>query len=240
MIIALLVLAAPVRAATDSPTGLPVPPGEASIEDYRQAIDGLREHLQASPGDYQANWTLARLLREYAKRIKEEQREGWKEACARLGKEGMDRAEKASSLRPDRPEGYYYFGLNAGVYADGAGVVNALSEGLRTKTREAFEKAYQLDPSYDNGAPLLALAHYWASLPWPLKDGGKALKYCREYQSSEFYPEVSDGPIQVARILIKIDTKDSKNEARALLQNVIAGGGPQLAKKAEHTLSKIR
>ena len=43
----------------------------------------------------------------------------------------MHYAQKAIDLEPNKPEGYYYYGLSVGIYADGVSVLTALREGLK-------------------------------------------------------------------------------------------------------------
>jgi hypothetical protein len=38
----------------------------------------------------------------------------------------MKYAQKAGELDPAKPEGYYYYGLNVGIYSDGVSIFTAL------------------------------------------------------------------------------------------------------------------
>jgi hypothetical protein len=103
----------------------------------------------------------------------------WEKDCAENGKTGMLYAQKAIDLQPDKPDGYYYVGVNVGNYSDGVSIVTALAEGLKDKTQGSFEKAYAIDKSYMQGRPILSLGRFWSVLPWPLRDRPKGLDYFR-------------------------------------------------------------
>ena len=90
---------------------------QGGIENYKRSIDLYIKAVEANPDDYEANWKCARANREYGKNAKRQKLENWKELCAKYGKAGMKYAEKAVALKPDKPDGHYYYGLNVGIYS---------------------------------------------------------------------------------------------------------------------------
>jgi hypothetical protein len=171
--------------------------------------------LDANPNDYEANWKCARAYMDYGEEAKKQNVEGWKDICARYGKEGMKYAQKAIEQEPNKPEGYYYC-LNVGIYSSGVSLLTALKEGLKDKAQSSFERAYESDKMYDDAGPILALGQFWAIIPWPFKDKQKALRYYREYQAIEYFAENDKGKIHLAELPLKLDRKENKAEAKAL------------------------
>ena len=140
---------------------------QGGMENYKRAIDLYLKALEANPNDYEANWKCARAYRDHGEEVKKQNVEGWKDICARYGKEGMKYAQKAIEQGPNKPDGYYYYGLNVGIYSDGVSILTALAEGLKNKTQSSFEKAYELHKMYDDAGPVLALGRFRAVVPWP-------------------------------------------------------------------------
>ena len=184
---------------------------QASISLYLQA-------LQADPNSYEAHWKCARAHRNYGNEAKKQAAAEWQTRCAEYGRKGMYYAQKAVDLAPDKPEGYYYYGLSVGIYADGVSILTALREGLKSKTQSSLEKAYSLDKMYDQAGPILSLARFWALLPWPLKDTQKSLKYYREYQATPFFELKAEAKVYLAELLIDLGGRQNRDEARGLLQ----------------------
>ena len=188
------------------------------IENMRESIDLYRKAVEADPANYEANWKCARAFRNYGDKAKRQKLEGWEKICAEYGKKGMRCAERAIELEPDKPEGYYFYGLSVGIYADGVSVLTALREGLKNKTQRSFEKVYALDKMYDTGGAILALGRFFAVLPWPYKDKQKALRYYREYQATKHFTHNKEAHIYLAELLLQLKGEGHKAEAKALLE----------------------
>ena len=88
---------------------------QGGLENYQKAIDLYQKALAENSNSYDANWKCARAYREYGDSAKTQKIEGWKDICAKYGKEGMKYAQKASEIEPEKPDGYYYYGLNVGI-----------------------------------------------------------------------------------------------------------------------------
>ena len=186
--------------------------------DYRQAIDLYKQALQTNPGGYALNWKCARACRDYGNAVKKAQAQGWKKTCAQLGKAGMQFAQRAMQIEPDKPEGFYDYGLNVGIYADSVSILTALRQGLKQKTRSSLEKAYQIDRLYRDAGPILALGRYWAVVPWPFKNKKKALAYYHEYQQTPYFGSSDEALVYLAELLLQIGAEKNKAEAKKLLE----------------------
>lgn len=186
--------------------------------DLHQAIELYEQALKTNPDNYALNWKCARAYRDYGNEIKKAQAPGWEKTCARLGKSGMQFAESAMGIEPDKPEGCYYYGLNVGIYSDGVSILTALREGLKSKTQSSFEKAYRIDKMYRQAGPILALGRFWAVVPWPFNNKKKALAYYREYQQTPYFVNNDEGLVYLAELLLKLKGKENKGEAKRLLE----------------------
>ncbi|MBU1168049.1 MAG: hypothetical protein KKD44_00645 [Proteobacteria bacterium] len=188
-----------------------------SMDDYLAAANIYKQILETEPDNYDATWKCAKALRFYAYTAQKNSVDGWKKICAQIGKEGMTYAQKAIDMKPDQPDGYYYFALNVGIYADGVSILTALKEGLKDKTQTSFEKVLELDKNYDNSGAVLGMGRFWSVLPWPLAKKKKALEYYREFQSTEFFGKEPESFVYISELLIDLGGKKNKEEARQIL-----------------------
>jgi len=212
---------------------------EGGLENYKKSIDLYIKSVEQQPDDYEANWKCARAYREYADKAKKKGVEGWKDICAQYGKAGMQYAKKAIELKPERPEGYYYYGLNVGIYSDGVSILTALSEGLKDKTQQSFEKAYAINKMYKEGGPMLSLGRFWAVLPWPLRDRKKALAYYREYQETKYFATNTEAQLFLAELLIQIGGEKNKAEAKGYLEKGLQSQDPYFKDWAERLQAEL-
>jgi tetratricopeptide (TPR) repeat protein len=213
---------------------------QGGLENYKKSIELYVKAVEQQPDDFEANWKCARAYREYADKAKKKGIEGWKDICEQYGKAGMQYAKKAIELRPERPEGYYYYGLNVGIYSDGVSILTALSEGLKDKTQQSFEKAYALNKMYKEGGPILALGRFWAVLPWPLRDRQKALGYYREYQQTRYFATNTEAQLFLAELLIQIGGDKNKAEAKGYLEKALQSEDPYFKSWAQQLQSEIK
>ena len=134
-----------------------------------EAIEILEAAKAASPNDYEVRWQLARFYY-----WKANSKSGAKQA--ELGKKAWDEAEAAKKLEPGKVEGYYWAAASIGAYSQGAGIMNAVKEGLADEFKVNARKAIKIDGSHDHGGPYRALGRFNTNLPWPLQDLEEAEK----------------------------------------------------------------
>lgn len=213
---------------------------QGGLANYKQAMELYQKAIAENPDSYEANWKCARAHREYGDAAKTEKIDGWKNICARYGKEGMNYAQKATELEPEKPAGYYYYGLNVGIYSDGVSIFTALSEGLKDKTQSSFEKTYELDKMYKEGGPMIALGRFWAVLPWPMYDRKKSLKYYREYQATEYFADNIEAHVYLGELLIQMGGDKNKAEAKGYLEKAAQSDDPYFRDKAKELLAKLK
>jgi tetratricopeptide (TPR) repeat protein len=192
------------------------------MENLRQAVSLYEKILERDSDNFEAAWRCASACREYAIAAKHGEAENWKDICAEYGKKGMQCARKAMDLKPEQPHGYYYYGLSVGAYSDGVGILTALKEGLKKKTQKNLEKAYEIDKTFNQGGPILALGRFWQQVPWPYHDEEKAMDYYRELEKTPYFGKKVESYIYMAEILVEQWDEASKKEARQLLEKAIA------------------
>jgi tetratricopeptide (TPR) repeat protein len=210
------------------------------LENIKQAIDLYLKAVESSPNDYEANWKCARAYREYGNKAKRKKVEGWEGICKDYGKAGMQYAQKAIEIAPQKPDGYYYYGLSVGIYSDGVSILKALQEGLKNKTQSSFEKAYELDKMYNEAGPILSLGRFWSVLPWPLYDRKKALEYYREFQATPYFADNAEAKIFVAELLMKLKGDANRSEAKTLLTEAAQSDDPYFKDWADRLLQSFK
>jgi hypothetical protein len=149
-------------------------------------------------------------------------KEDWETICKEWGKKGMEIAEKAQEIDPDRVEAYFWQSACIGVYADGTGIMTAVKEGFYKKSKRAIAKAYELDKSYNDYDSVFASAMFWVALPFPLKSKKKALQYYREFEENtawEVRPYIRR--LYGADLLMEVKPKGYKEEAKGLLEHAL-------------------
>jgi hypothetical protein len=152
----------------------------------------------------------------------------------------MQYARKAVELKPQRPDGHYYYGLNVGIYSDGVSIFTALKEGLKNKTQQSFEKTYEINKMYKEGGPMLSLGRFWAVLPWPLRDRKKSLAYYREYQETQYFATNTEGQLFLAELLIQIGGNENEAEAGGYLEKGLKSDNPYFKDWAKQLQAKLK
>ena len=205
-----------------------------NLEKVTESLPLYRKAVEANPDSYEANWKMARALREYADLSMQAEVEDWDDICEDYGKEGLEFAKIAKKMEPDKVEGNYYYGLCAGTYSDGISILKAIRKGLRKKTEHAFEDAYEIDKMYDDAGPILALGRMWHKLPWPYRKRKTAEKYFQEYH--EYFPDNPQGLVYYAELLID---RDKEDEAEPLLIKASESDHPYFKKQALELLEDL-
>jgi hypothetical protein len=209
------------------------------LESYQKSIPLYTQAALQNPGSFEAHWKTARAHREYAHAAKKQDLADWKKICAEHGKLGMQAAQKAIELKPEQPDGHYYYVVNVGIYSDGVSILTALAEGLKDKTQGSFEKAYALDKTYKQGGPMLSLGRFWSVLPWPMRDRQKGLDYFREYQKAGYFEANIEAHLFLAELLIQMGGDENKKEARDYLNKAAQSQEPYFRDWAARLLAEL-
>lgn len=216
---------------------------KGTVDACKQGLDICLEAVKKDPGGFQANWMAAQACREYGLAAKKSETNGWEEICKEYGKKGMTYAEKAISVDPSKPNGYFWYGTSVGIYSDGVSILTALKEGLKDKTQNSFETAYKIDKSYEKHGPVGSLGRFWQVLPWPLNDEDKSIEYFREYQKTKSYNDPDTVEIRIYLAEILKESSDTKDESKTLLNEAVkitdASGDRYWNKRAKELLAEM-
>ncbi|MFQ6109495.1 MAG: tetratricopeptide repeat protein [Candidatus Aminicenantales bacterium] len=123
---------------------------EAALAKYREALAGGEDK-------YEVYWRISRILY-YIGDHKEKKKEK-----KTIFSQGVYYAKKAVELEPEKPDGYYWLGVNYGVYGETRGVLKSLF--LVDDIKEAMNKVIELDRSYEDGGPDRVLGRVYYKLP---------------------------------------------------------------------------
>ena len=81
----------------------------------------------------------------------------------RILEQGVYHAKKAVQLGPEKAEGYYWLGVDNGVYGEAKGVLNSLF--LVKPIKEEMNKVLAIDPTFDDGGADRVLGRLYYELP---------------------------------------------------------------------------
>ncbi len=208
----------------------------------RKSVEEFEALNQQYPNEFEVMWRLSRTGGKYAQMAKEQQIEGWKDICHKYGKQGIVLGGKAREINPNRAEGYFYEAWNVGLYSDSVSIITAIKEGLKHTAQNGFEKAYEIDKSWNNGAPLMALGHFWQVLSWPLKDNKAALKYFEEYEKLGFLetsPEREMAKLYYSELLLELKGDEHKAKAKQMLTDLTKSESALFRTKANEYLKTL-
>ncbi|GEM_PF-2048313 len=170
------------KAASGDPKAL-LELGDASWEkrgtrldtDNLRAVEYYRAAAASDPFNYEAHWKCARALWWLSDQMLDAGSLD-REKQKKLGREGMELAGRAKLINPDGIEGHIYFALNAFHCAFGAGMIEAMKEGVFDSIYEDLAWCNERDEAYGGGIVLRGLSSYYRIVPWPNRDNEKALK----------------------------------------------------------------
>jgi tetratricopeptide (TPR) repeat protein len=201
-----------------------------SIPQLKEAAEAAVKAASSAPDDYAANWVAAKECRLYGDEMVVQAADGWKALAKATARDGMKYGDIAVKLNPTGVDGWYWYGLCVGTYSDCVSILTALGEGLKGKTQKAFETAYALDKTYDNGGPILSLGRFWQVLPGIAgRDLKKAEQLFTEYIDQFGTNADANKDAWYFRGSLYKD-RGKKDEARADLEKAASMGKKEAAK----------
>lgn len=154
---------------------------EGTMDSLKASAELYRQAAQQRPGSYEALWKGARACRTITRLAVIRELKDLKELSAVYGRQGMEMAEKAVALEPEKVEGHFYYAVNVGGYAKGVSIWTIFREGLKAKASEHLHKAYSIDKGYEDFVLVMHMGLYYEVLPWFAgQDKEKALKHYLE------------------------------------------------------------
>ncbi|MDI6740756.1 MAG: tetratricopeptide repeat protein [Candidatus Edwardsbacteria bacterium] len=148
-------------------------------EKAQECYQLLKAAAAADTGNFDLQWRLARICFKIADRSNDS------ELRKRIGKEGYQAGHRASRLKPERVEGYFWGGVALGKYSEGTGILKSIKEGNKGKYERMIDGAIKIDKLYDDGGPLRAKGLFYARLPWPMRDRSRAMELLNQALQAE-------------------------------------------------------
>jgi tetratricopeptide (TPR) repeat protein len=150
------------------------------METAQAALDLLRKAVLEIEDKYEAYWRLSRILY-YVGAHTEKKKEK-----KIIFSQGIYYAKKAVESEPDKPDGYYWLGVNYGVYGETRGVLKSLF--LVDDIKKAMNKVIELDRSYEDGGPDRVMGRVYYKLPG-FAGGSKDKSLEHLLKSKEYGPD---------------------------------------------------
>lgn len=144
-----------------------------------KARDLYLKAFEVAEDNYEAYWKLSRILYYVGANteIKKEKKAIFQQA--------IEYAKKAVELEPEKPDGYYWLGVNYGVYGEARGVMKSLF--LVNDIKKAMNKVIELEHSYEEGGPDRVLGRVFFKVPG-IAGGSKKKSLVHLQKSLEFGP----------------------------------------------------
>jgi hypothetical protein len=127
------------------------------METAQEALAKYRTALQEAEDKYEAYWKISRIHYYIGSRTDS------KKEKKTIFSQGIYYAKKAIALEPEKPDGYYWLGVNYGVYGEARGVMKSLF--LVDDIKEAMNKVIELDRTYEDGGPDRVLGRVYFKVP---------------------------------------------------------------------------
>jgi tetratricopeptide (TPR) repeat protein len=175
----------------------------------KEALSLYREALLAAENKYEPYWKIARIMYYIGEHTqdKKDKRNTFAQA--------VYHADKAVELEPEKPDAYYWRGVNNGKYGEARGVLKSLS--LVKPIKNDMNKVIEIDRSYEDGGPDRVLGRVYFKLPGFA--GGSKDKSLEHLEMSKSYgPEDALTRTYLAETLM---SQDEIERARAELEYVL-------------------
>lgn len=174
----------------------------------RKAESLWQQRLTAQPQDFESAWKLARARYWLGGHASESERK-------KILEDGIAAAKTASTLRPDRPEGYFWTAANMGALAESFGLRQGLK--YRGAIKDALMTTLKIDPAFQGGSADRALGRWYLKVPG-LFGGSKQKSEEHLRRSLTYAPLSTASHFFLAETLFELGRTA---EARAELQKVL-------------------
>jgi len=150
------------------------------METAQEALAKYRSALNEAEDKYEPYWRISRIHYYIGSHT-----ESKKEKKV-IFSQGIYYAKKAIEQEPEKPDGYYWLGVNYGVYGEARGVMKSLF--LVDDIKEAMNKVIELNREYEDGGPDRVLGRVYFKVPG-IAGGSKKKSLEHLLKSKEFGPE---------------------------------------------------
>jgi tetratricopeptide (TPR) repeat protein len=183
--------------------------GMQDLETAEEALGLYRDALIAADNKYEAYWKIARIMY-YVGEHKDKKKDRQNTFA-----QAVYHAEKAMALEPEKPDGYYWRGVNNGKYGETRGVLKSLA--LVKPIKSDMNKVIELNRAYEEGGPDRVMGRVFFKLPgFAGGDKDKSLEHL--LKSMEYGPEDALTRVYLADTYL---AKKEVEKARAELDYVM-------------------
>lgn len=179
------------------------------METAERALSLYRQALQAADNKYEAYWKISRIMYFIGSHT-----EGKKDRQSTFAM-AVYHADKAIALEAEKPDAYYWRGVNNGKYGETRGVLKSLS--LVKPIKKDMNKVLELDRSYEDGGADRVLGRVFFKVPG-FAGGSKDKSLEHLQKSKELGPEDAVTRFYLADTMLSHDLIE---EARAELEYVL-------------------
>ncbi len=183
----------------------------AKLVNVNRAIAKYKEAIKLDPGSFDAMWRLSRVYYYYGTRVDED----FDDRRMEIFNEGKTWGMKAFELKPKRPEGHFWFGVNLGSWGEANGVLKSLS--IRGDLEDSMKRVARIDESYEGAGAYRVLGRMKFRLPGLFGgDNDESISYLRK--------AVKLGPTNAMNYVFLAETlmdEDEYIEAEKLLKKCI-------------------
>jgi tetratricopeptide (TPR) repeat protein len=127
------------------------------LETAQKVLALYQKALLAAEDKYESYWKIARINYYIGSNTEK------KKQKKIIFSQGIYNANKAIGLEPEKPDGYYWLGVNYGVFGEAKGVLKSLS--LVKPIKQAMNKVIELNREYEDGGPDRVLGRVYFKLP---------------------------------------------------------------------------
>ncbi len=171
----------------------------------------LLKEIGMTGGDYDAYWRMSRILYYIGEHTQD------KGERKTIFSRGVYYGQKATEKEPEKPDGYYWHGVNNGKYGETRGVLKSLS--LVKPIKNAMNKVIELDRSYEEGGADRVLGRVYFKLPG-FAGGSKEKSLEHLLKSLEYGPNDAVTRIYLAETYLDMKEKDKAKEQLDFVLNL--------------------
>ncbi|MGC8764673.1 MAG: tetratricopeptide repeat protein [Brevinematia bacterium] len=129
-----------------------------SLEGAKKSYQTLKDEFKKNQDNFEIAWKLARISHFYADNFIKSNEE--KKAILDSGKKA---AEKATALKPDRPEGWYWLAVCLGSWGEANGIMQSLF--AVKPIMDACNKGIKIAPDFENGSFFMVRGRVYQEAP---------------------------------------------------------------------------
>jgi len=181
-------------------------------ENAMKAIEKYKEALELNPKYYEAIWRVSRAYYYYGFKLPEDD----EDAREAIHKKGITWGKSAIKYGKNRPEGYYWTGINSIYLGEVVGIAKGIS--MLGDIKDMMNMVIKIDPSYDAGGAYRWLGVIEYELPGLFGgDNDESIMYLRK--ALELGPENVTNYVYLAQTL---EDEDYYKEAKKLLDKALS------------------